>query len=61
MIQSISQSIDGERRTSREADLSTEQARAQAPAWISRPHGHKGGPQGAQRAPRAWSQAAERL
>ena len=51
----------GQRRTTREADLSTEQAGAQAPSRFSRPHGDHGRPQGRRRPPRARSQAAQRL
>jgi len=50
-----------ERRTVREADLSTEQARAQAAAWFPDPDGNQGGPQGAQCSPSAWPEAAQRL
>jgi hypothetical protein len=51
----------GQRRTTREADLSTEQAGAQAPSRFSCPHGDDGRPQGRGRAPRARPQAAQRL
>jgi hypothetical protein len=50
-----------QRRQHREADLSTEQTRAQAPAWISHAHGHQGWPQGDCRQTRARAQAAERM
>jgi ribonuclease P protein component len=46
---------------SREADISTEQAGAQAPSRVPHPHGHQGWPQSAQRAPRARPQAPQRL
>ena len=42
----------------READLSTEQARSQAPARLPRPQRHGRRPQGPQRAPRARPQAS---
>ena len=51
----------GQRRTTREADLSTEQAGAQAPSRFSCPHGDQRRPQGGCRAPRARTQAAQRL
>jgi ribonuclease P protein component len=44
-----------------EADLSTEQAGAQASPWLSRPDGHQGRPQGRQCPPRTRSQALDRL
>jgi hypothetical protein len=44
-----------------EADLSTEQARAQASPRLSCPHGDQGRPQGPQRAPGSWPQAPQRL
>jgi len=50
-----------QRRTTREADLSTEQARSQAPPRLSRAHGNQRRPQGAVRAPQGRPQAAERL
>ena len=50
---------NGER--SREADLSTQQAGAQAPSWLSRPPQDHGWPQGSGRPPRARTQAAQRL
>ncbi len=46
---------------SREADLSTEQAGAQAPARLPDPYGHQGRTPGAQCAPGAWPQAAQRV
>ena len=49
------------RRTPREADLSTQQAGAQAPSRLSRASGDHRRPQGSRRAPRAWPQAFERL
>ena len=52
---------NGKRRMTREADLSTEQAGAQAPSRIPRPHGDQRRPQGAQQAARARPQAAECL
>jgi ribonuclease P protein component len=42
----------------READLSTQQARAQAPSWFSRPHGHQWRCQGDRGPPGARSQAS---
>ena len=45
----------------READLSTQQARAQAPARLPRPHGDGRRPQGVERAPRPRPQEAFRL
>ena len=45
----------------READLSTQQAGAEAPSWISPPPEDQGRPQGAGRSARAWAQAAKRL
>jgi ribonuclease P protein component len=50
-----------QRRTAREADVSTEQAGAQAPSRFSCPHGNQRRAQGGCRAPRAWTQAAQRL
>jgi ribonuclease P protein component len=50
-----------QRRTAREADLSTEQAGAQAPSRFSCPHGNQRRAQGGCRAPRAWTQTAQRL
>src|SRR5258708_20274812 len=47
------------REESREADLSTEQAGAQAPSWLPDPDGYSGRSQGAQCASRAWPQAAQ--
>jgi ribonuclease P protein component len=49
------------REEGREADLSTEQACAQAPSWLPNPNGYPGRPQGAQRPSRARAQAAQRL
>jgi ribonuclease P protein component len=46
------------RGVKREADLSTEQAGAQASAWVSRPHGNGRGPQSDCRPPRARPQAS---
>src|SRR5262245_19465336 len=51
----------GKRRQTREADLSTEQAGAQAASWFPRAHGDQGRPQGALQAVRAWPQAAQCL
>src|SRR3954462_14593904 len=45
----------------READLSTQQAGAQAPSWISPPPEDQGRPQGAGCPAGAWAQAAQRL
>jgi ribonuclease P protein component len=42
----------------READLSTQQACAQAPSWLSRPHGHQWRRQGDRSPPSTRSQAA---
>jgi ribonuclease P protein component len=42
----------------READLSTQQARAQAPSWLSRPHGHQWWRQGDRSPPGTRSQAS---
>jgi ribonuclease P protein component len=42
---------------SREEDISTEQARSQAPAWLSRADGDEGWPQGHRGSPRPWPQA----
>jgi ribonuclease P protein component len=50
-----------QRRTAREADVSTEQAGAQAPSRFSCPHGNQRRAQGGCRAPRAWTQTAQRL
>ena len=47
------------REESREADLSTEQAGAQAPPWLPDSDGYSGRSQGAQCASRAWPQAAQ--
>ena len=49
------------RRKTGETYLSTEQDRAQAPAWVSRSHVHKGRSEGHCRATAAWSQTPERL
>jgi len=49
------------RRTPREADLSTEQAGAQAPSWFPDPDGYQGWPEGAQCPPGARPEAAQRL
>src|SRR6202030_930003 len=49
------------RRFIGEADLSTQQAGAQASPWLPRPHGDQGRPQSDRRAPRAGAQTAERL
>src|SRR4051794_32575925 len=53
--------LPGQRRTTREADLSTQQTGAQAPSRLPRPSRHRRRPQGSRRAPRAWPQASERL
>jgi ribonuclease P protein component len=58
---SISGELPGQRRTTREADLSTQQIGAQAPSRLSRPSCDDRGPQGSRRAPRAGPQASERL
>ena len=44
--------LDRRLETDREADFSTEQARSQAPSWLSRPHGNQGWPQGHRSTPR---------
>src|SRR5215469_17200900 len=49
------------REEGREADLSTEQACAQAPSWLPNPDGDSGRSQGAQRPSCARTQAAQRL
>jgi ribonuclease P protein component len=49
------------REEGREADLSTEQACAQAPSWLPNPDGYSGRSQGAQRPSCARAQAAQRL
>ena len=53
--------LPGQRRTTREADLSTQQTGAQAPSRLPRPSRHDRRPQGSRRAPCARSQASERL
>src|ERR1700738_561106 len=53
--------LPGQRRTTREADLSTQQIGAQAPSRISRPPCDRWWPQGARRPPRARPEASERL
>src|SRR5258705_2534745 len=53
--------LPGQRRNTREADLSTQQTGAQAPSRLPRPSRHRRRPQGSRRAPRAWPQASERL
>ncbi len=58
---SITGKLPGQRRTTREADLSTQQTGAQAPSRFPRPPCDDRRPQGSRRAPRAWPQAAERL
>src|SRR5262249_30498505 len=50
-----------QRRTEREADLSTEQARTQASSRFPRAHGDEGGTQGPVGAPGTRTQAAVRL
>ena len=57
----LSGELPGQRRTTREADLSTLQTGAQAPSRLSRPSCDDGWPQGSRRAPCAWPQASERL
>ena len=49
------------REEGREADLSTEQAGAQAPSWLPHPDGYSGRSQGAQCSPGAGPQAAQRV
>src|SRR4029079_1081708 len=51
----------GQRRTPREADLSTLETGAQAPPRLPRPSRHCRRPQGPRRAPRPGPQASERL
>ena len=53
--------LPGQRRTTREADLSTQQTGAQAPSRLPRPSRHHRRPQGSRRPPRARPQASERL
>ena len=53
--------LPGQRRTTREADLSTQQTGAQAPSRLPRPPCDDRWPQGSRRAPRAGPQASERL
>src|SRR5438046_4641968 len=53
--------LPGQRRTTREADLSTQQTGAQAPSRLPRPSRHRRRPQGSRRPPCAWPQASERL
>jgi hypothetical protein len=50
-----------QRRNSGETNLSAEQTGAQAPAWLSRPDGDEGRPQGSSGAPRPRAQAAQCL
>jgi ribonuclease P protein component len=50
-----------ERRDTREADLSTQQTRTQAPSWIPRAHGNQGRPQGRCGPAQPRPQAAQRL
>ena len=50
-----------QRRTTREADLPTQQTGAQAPPWLPCPHRHHRRPEGSGRAARARPQASERL
>ena len=58
---SIAGKLPGQRRTTREADLSTQQTGAQASSRLPRPPCDDRRPQGPRRAPRAWPQAFERL
>jgi|GEM_PF-2011122 len=58
---SITGKLAGQRRTTREADLSTQQTGAQAPSRLPRPPCDDRRPQGPRRAPRAWPQTFERL
>jgi ribonuclease P protein component len=51
----------GQRRTDREADLSTQQTGAQAPPRLSRPYGDHGRPQSHHRPPDSRPQASQRL
>ena len=53
--------LPGQRRTTREADLSTQQTGAQAPSRLPRPPRHRRRPQGSRRPPCARPQASERL
>src|SRR6201991_2215479 len=50
---SLTGKLPGQRRTTREADLSTQQTGAQAPSRLPRPSRHDWRPQGPRRAPRA--------
>ena len=50
-----------QRRTTREADLPTQQTGAQAPPWLPRAHRHDRWPQGARRTARPRPQTSERL
>src|SRR5688500_18034073 len=56
-----SQAFAGQRSTTREADLSTQQTRAQAPSWIPRTSGDPRWPQGSRCPPCPRPQAPERL
>src|SRR4051794_33562959 len=53
--------LPGQRRKTREADLSTQQTGAQAPSRLPCPSGHHRWPQGSRRPPRPRPQAFERL
>jgi len=54
-------SLPGQRRTTREADLSTQQTGAQAPSRLPCPSRNDRRPQGSRRPPRPGPQASERL
>src|ERR1700678_3875279 len=58
---SLSGKLPGQRRTTREADLSTQQTGTQAPSRLPRPPCDGRRPQGPRRPPRAGPQAPERL
>src|SRR5271167_5023164 len=58
-LTSSSGKLPGQRRTTREADLSTQQTGAQAPSRLPRPPGDDRRPQSPRRAPRAGPQAFE--
>src|ERR1700737_3256150 len=60
-LTSLSGKLPGQRRTTREADLSTQQTGAQAPSRLPRSPCDDRRPQGPRRAPRAGPQASERL
>ena len=55
------QQARSQRRTTREADLPTQQTGAQAPPWLPRAHRHDRRPQSARRTPCPRPQTSERL